>query len=269
MSLDVPQAVVQSRRYSLRLWRKRVLLAVFADIHANRPAFEACLAAARARSVERMICLGDYVGYGADPEWTVETVMALVANGAVAIRGNHDAAVLTTSETMNAEAQAAIEWTRGKLSLAQRRFLSDLPMTHEEDDRLYVHAEASSPARWRYVQSTADAARSLIATKALLTFCGHIHRPALYSMSVTAKMTSFVPSADVAVQLLRGRQWLAVAGSVGQPRDGNPAASFVTFDTERREITYCRVPYDVDAAAQRIRDNGLPLWLADRLAMGR
>jgi diadenosine tetraphosphatase ApaH/serine/threonine PP2A family protein phosphatase len=246
-----------------------VLLAVFADIHANRPAFEACLAAARARGVERMILLGDYVGYGADPEWTVETVMSLVESGAVAIRGNHDNAVLTASETMNAEAQAAIEWTRGKLSLAQRRFLGDLTMAYEDDDRLYVHSEASTPSRWRYVQSTADAARSMIATKALVTFCGHIHQPALYSMSVTAKMTSFVPSADVPVQLLRGRQWLAVVGSVGQPRDGNPAAAFVTFDTASREITYCRVPYDVDAAAQRIRDNGLPAWLADRLAMGR
>ena len=246
-----------------------MLLAVFADIHANRPAFEACLAAARACGVERMILLGDYVGYGADPEWTIETVMSLVESGAVAIRGNHDNAVLTASETMNAEAQAAIEWTRGKLSLAQRRFLGDLTMAYEDDDRLYVHSEASTPSRWRYVQSTADAARSMIATKALVTFCGHIHQPALYSMSVTAKMTSFVPSADVPVQLLRGRQWLAVAGSVGQPRDGNPAAAFVTFDTASREITYCRVPYDVDAAAQRIRDNGLPAWLADRLAIGR
>jgi len=246
-----------------------VLLAVFADIHANRLAFEACLAAARARKVERMILLGDYVGYGADPEWTVDTVMGLVEHGAFAIRGNHDDAVVMASETMNAEAQAAIEWTRGKLSLAQQRFLSQLPMSFEDDDRLYVHSEASSPARWRYVQSTADAARSMIATKALVSFCGHIHRPALYSMSVTAKMTSFVPTSDVAIRRLRGRQWLAVAGSVGQPRDGNPAAAFVTYDTASRDITYCRVPYDIDAAAQRIRDNGLPGWLADRLAMGR
>jgi len=246
-----------------------VLLAVFADIHANRQAFGACLAAARAQGAERMICLGDYVGYGADPEWTVETVMGLVEGGAVAVRGNHDNAVQTSAETMNAEAQAAIEWTRGRLSLAQQRFLAELPLTLAEDDRLYVHSEASSPARWRYVQSTADAARSMIATEAQLTFCGHIHKPSLYSMSVTAKMTSFVPTTGVAVQLLRGRQWLVVAGSVGQPRDGDPAASFLTFDTQTREITYCRVPYDVDAAAARIRANGLPTWLADRLTIGR
>ena len=246
-----------------------MLLAIFADIHANRPAFEACLAAARARKVERMILLGDFVGYGADPEWTVDTVMGLVETGAWAVRGNHDQAISAPGESMNAEAQAAIEWTRGRLSGPQRRFLAELPMMLSEEDRLYVHSEASNPPRWRYLQSAADAARSMIATQAQITFCGHIHQPALYSMSVTAKMTSFVPVSHVPVHLLRNRQWLAVVGSVGQPRDGDPAASFVTFDTETREITYCRTPYDVEAAAKRIRHNGLPLWLADRLAVGR
>jgi len=248
--------------------RERVLLAFFADIHANRSAFTACLAAARARGAERFILIGDYVGYGADPEWTVDTVMGLVEQGALAVRGNHDQAIGTPSETMNAEAQAAIEWTRGRLDAAQRRFLAELPLTLAEDDRLYVHAEASQPPRWRYVRSTTDAARSIAATDARITFCGHIHRPALYSMSVTAKMTSFVPTTGVSVRLLGGRHWLVVAGSVGQPRDGDPAASFVTYDTASREITYCRVPYDVEATAQRIRDNGLPLWLADRLSVG-
>jgi diadenosine tetraphosphatase ApaH/serine/threonine PP2A family protein phosphatase len=246
-----------------------VLLAIFADIHANRQAFTACLDFARAHGAERIICLGDYVGYGADPEWTVETVMNLVEKGALAVRGNHDSAIGTLAETMNAEAQAAIEWTRGKLSAPQRRFLVELPLTLQEDDRLYVHSEGSSPAKWRYVQSTADAGRSLLATAAHVTFCGHIHRPALYSISSTGKMTSFVPTSGVTVQLLQGRRWLTVVGSVGQPRDGDPAASFAMFDTTSREITYCRVPYDVDAAARRIRENGLPHWLADRLSVGR
>jgi len=253
----------------LRGGEERVLLCFFADIHANRPAFAACLEAARARGTDRFILIGDYVGYGADPEWTVDTVMGLVEQGALAVRGNHDQAIGTPSETMNAEAQAAIEWTRGRLDAGQRRFLAELPLMLTEDDRLYVHSEASQPPRWRYVRSTTDAARSIAATDAKITFCGHIHRPALFSMSVTAKMTSFVPATGVPVQLLAGRHWLAVLGSVGQPRDGNPAASFVTFDTASREITYCRVPYDVEAAAQRIRDNGLPHWLADRLSVGR
>jgi len=88
-------------------------------------------------------------------------------------------------------------------------------------------------------------------------------------MSPTAKITSFIPTADVPVQLSSSRQWLAVVGSVGQPRDGNPAAAFAMFDTETREISYCRVPYDIEAAAMRIRENGLPHWLADRLSVGR
>jgi len=246
-----------------------VLFAVFADIHANRQAFSACLDFARGRGAERMICLGDYVGYGADPEWTVETVMGLVDSGAMAVRGNHDTAIGSTAESMNAEAQAAIEWTRGRLSAPQRRFLAELPLTLQQEDRLYVHSEASSPANWRYVRGAPDAARSLQATTAHVTFCGHIHQPALYSMSSTAKMTSFVPTSGVSVQLLGGRQWLAVLGSVGQPRDGNPAASFAMLDTETAEITYCRVPYDFETAAARIRENGLPLWLADRLSVGR
>jgi len=246
-----------------------VLLAIFSDIHANRQAFAACLDAARARGADRTILLGDYVGYGADPEWTVETVMGLVERGAMAVRGNHDQAVGTFSENLNAQAQAAIEWTRGRLDAQQRKFLAQLPLVLEDEDRLYVHSEASSPARWRYVQDASGAARSIMATSARITFCGHIHQPALYAMSSAGKMTSFVPSGGVAVPLLPGRSWLAVLGSVGQPRDGSAAACFATFDTKANQITYCRVPYDTETAASRIRDNGLPSWLADRLLLGR
>jgi diadenosine tetraphosphatase ApaH/serine/threonine PP2A family protein phosphatase len=246
-----------------------VLLALFADVHANRQAFAACLEAARARGAERFILLGDIVGYGADPEWSVDTVMRLVEQGAIAVRGNHDDAIASPSETMNEVAQAAIDWTRGRLSAAQCAFLAGLPLTHDEDDRLCVHSEASDPTRWRYVQSTADAARSIVATAAQVTFCGHIHRPALYAMSASARMTSVVPTSGVGVQLREGRRWLAVLGSVGQPRDGNPAACFATYDTAAREITYCRVAYDVETAANRIKANGLPRWLAERLLQGR
>ncbi|MET4170038.1 putative phosphodiesterase [Bradyrhizobium sp. LA6.1] len=246
-----------------------MLLAVFSDIHGNRQAFEACLKVARAKGAERFVLLGDFVGYGADPEWVVDTVMGLVREGAIVVRGNHDEAVNTTTEAMNAEAQIAIEWTRGRLDVAQRRFLAELPMLVDEKERLYVHSEASSPQRWHYVRSTADAAKSLISTPAHVTFCGHIHRPALYSMSVTAKMTGLVPKTDVSVPLLRGRQWLAVLGSVGQPRDGDPSAAFVLFDTVSCQITYCRAPYDIASAANKIRENGLPPWLADRLSQGR
>ena len=246
-----------------------MLIAVFADVHANRQAFAACLAQARELGAERSVLLGDYVGYGADPEWTVTTVMDLVENGAVAVRGNHDTAVGNPRERLNVEAEIVIEWTRRALGAAERAFLDRLPLTLRDDERLYVHADASSPASWRYVTSVDAAAQSIIATSAAVTLCGHVHRPALYTMSATGKMAAFTPVVGSAIQLLPTRRWLAVLGSVGQPRDGNPAASYAMLDTARRELTYCRAPYDVDQAAAAIRNNGLPAWFADRLLVGK
>ena len=144
-----------------------------------------------------------------------------------------------------------------------------MPLTRQEDDRLYVHSEASHPARWHYVRDTPDAARSIAATDAHVTFCGHIHRPALYSMSSAAKMTSFIPIADMPVQLLGGRRWLAVLGSVGQPRDDNPDACYALLDEERDVLTFGRVRYDIRTAAHKIRAAGLPGSLAQRLKVGR
>lgn len=246
-----------------------MLIALFADIHANRQAFRACLLQARQHGAERSVLLGDYVGYGADPEWTVSTVMDLVGNGALAVRGNHDNAVGDPSEQLNVEAEVVMEWTRGELGLAERRFLADLPLELQDGERLYVHADASNPKGWRYVTNVEDAARSMMATPARVTFCGHVHRPALYTMSATGKLTAFTPVTGSAIHLLSGRRWLAVLGSVGQPRDGNPAASYAILDTTRSELTYCRAPYDVAEAAARIRDKGLPAWLADRLPLGK
>ena len=213
--------------------------------------------------------LGDYVGYGADPEWAVTTVMELVDKGAVAVLGNHDSAVANSREQMNLEAQIAIEWTRGELGASQRKFLAGLPLIANDGERLYVHSEASNPASWTYVTSTLEAARSITATSAQIGFCGHIHQPAVYSMSATAKMTAFTPTTGAAVPLLQGRRWLVVLGSVGQPRDGNPAASYAMLDTDKRELTYCRAAYDIEQAAAAIRKKGLPVWLANRLFQGR
>jgi diadenosine tetraphosphatase ApaH/serine/threonine PP2A family protein phosphatase len=102
-----------------------------------------------------------------------------------------------------------------------------------------------------------------------MIFSGHTHKPALYSLSITAQMTAFLPATKAAIPLLPGQRWLTVAGSVGQPRDGNPAAAYTLLDTGKKEITFCRVPYDADEAAARIRKTGLPLRLAERLLTGQ
>jgi diadenosine tetraphosphatase ApaH/serine/threonine PP2A family protein phosphatase len=246
-----------------------MLIAIFADIHSNRQAFSACLIDAYEQGAGRIVLLGDYVGYGADPVWTVNAVMDLVDSGAVAVLGNHDSAINNPRVRMNMVAQAAIDWTRDQLSASQRRFLAELPLTHTDGDRLYVHAEASDPQRWTYVTNIADAAHSITATSAHVTFCGHIHQPAVYSMVATAQMTGETPRTGIPIRLLSDQRWLAVVGSVGQPRDGDPAACYVMLDTERNAITYCRVPYDVEAAAAAIRKKGLPDWLAERLLFGQ
>ena len=213
--------------------------------------------------------LGDYVGYGANPAWCLDKTRELVSRGAIAVLGNHDAAVNDPTVRINPEAQLAIDWTRGRLGVEERRFLAELPLTVPEEDRLYVHGDASAPAKWNYVLTVEEASRSLRSTKAQITFCGHTHKPGIFSVTTVAKMTAFSPVTDVAVPLHGLRRWLVVLGSAGQPRDGIPAASYSMFDTTKKEITFHRVPYDIEGAADAIRKARLPLFFAERLFMGR
>jgi diadenosine tetraphosphatase ApaH/serine/threonine PP2A family protein phosphatase len=245
-----------------------MIIAILADIHANREALTACLADAARRNVDRFIFLGDYVGYGADPGWVVDRVIEHTARGALAILGNHDAAVCGAPETMNPAAQEAIEWTRHRLDATQRGFLERLPTTLTFDERLFVHASAHAPQHWHYIMDARDAGRSLQATTAQQTFCGHLHVPAIYHLSSTGKLIEFAPVAGTPIPLLRGRKWLAVIGSVGQPRDRNPTACYALLDDEQNTLTYIRVPYDVATAARKVREAGLPAILAVRLEQG-
>jgi diadenosine tetraphosphatase ApaH/serine/threonine PP2A family protein phosphatase len=248
-----------------------MLIALMADMHANREAFAACLEHAEREGAQRLVFLGDVVGYGADPEWVAETVMDRVARrGAVALLGNHDEAAIGRGRgDLNATAEAALAWTRTRLSAEAAAFLASLPLEVEEEDRLYVHADASDPADWRYVFEAEDARRSLEGTEARATFCGHTHVPRLFGITAAAKLTSFTPVPGVPVPLLRPRRWLSVLGAVGQPRDGNPAACYGMLDTARAELAWVRVPYDVETAAEKIRAAGLPESLALRLHRGR
>lgn len=246
-----------------------VRIALMSDIHANREAFEACLQDVRDRNTDRFLLLGDFVGYGADPVWVVDTVMELVAGGAVALLGNHDQAVSSSREEMNEDAEIAMSWTRGKLGTEARAFLAGLPMSFEEDKRLFVHANVQTARRWSYIDSSEAADRALESCEAQAVFCGHLHRPALYGITATGKTTSFRPVSNVTIPLPRHRRWLTVLGSIGQPRDGNPAASYAMLDTTANDITFVRVPYDVETAAAKIREAGLPDNLADRLRKGR
>lgn len=247
-----------------------MLIAILTDIHANREAFTACLAHAEERRAQRYAFLGDLVGYGADPGWVVDTVMEYVADGAIAVQGNHDAAISqATSKSMNPQAREVVEWTRSQLNERQRSFLERLPMTQETSHCLFVHATAADPHSWEYITGTVEALKSMYATPRRITFCGHVHEPALYNMSPTGKVSSFVPTGDSSIPLGTQRHWLVLPGSVGQPRDGNPAACYALYDDATHELIYFRVPYDYDTAAEKIRSAGLPQSVGNRLQHGR
>lgn len=244
-------------------------IAVLSDIHGNREAFAAVLADLAGRDVQRVALLGDLVGYGPDPEWCVDRAMALSAAGAICIRGNHDSAIDTPSESMNPVARAAIDWTRPRLSPEQRGFLSGLPLTAEVDETLFVHASAHSPQDWIYVTSAHSAMPCFRVHPARVFFCGHVHVPALYTRDRHAVVRDHAIPMGMPVPLIRSRRWLAVVGAVGQPRDGVPEAGYAIYDTGADTVTFRRVPYDVARTAARIRAEGLPEQLATRLMEGR
>jgi len=244
-----------------------VKLALFADVHANREALAAVLAHAAAQGVDRRAFLGDYVGYGADPGWVVDRLREHVDAGAIAVCGNHDAAVVQGPQpTMVADARAVVAWTRARLDAGQLAFLSALPLTQLEKDALFVHANAYAPSGWGYLQTRREAVHSLQATDRRFTFCGHVHVPMLYHLAGTGKAGEFKPSAGTAIPLSAHRRWLAIAGSVGQPRDGDPAACYAIFDSDEHVLTFQRVPYDHAAAAAKVRAAGLPERVAERLS---
>ncbi len=245
-------------------------IGLLSDIHGNREALDACLIHAAKQKVDQIIFLGDLVGYGADPAYVVDRVRSEMEKGARALLGNHDeAAIRGQTEGMNEYARAALEWTHRALDTDAQKFLSGLPIQISEEDRLFVHSEASAPHSWAYITDVVTAERSLRSTHHRLTFCGHVHKPQLYHMQPLKPPVLFVPQATTPIPLLGNRQWLAVLGAVGQPRDQNPQAAYSVYDTVKNELTYHRVPYDIETAAQKIHEARLPQILAARLFIGR
>ncbi|MGN6098257.1 MAG: metallophosphoesterase family protein [Bosea sp. (in: a-proteobacteria)] len=244
-------------------------IAVLADIHANREALDAVREAVDAEAPDAIVIAGDIVGYGPDPAYAVEIAAQYAASGAQIVLGNHDQAVRQEDRGMTKTAGDAIHWTRDQLSVEHRAFLAGLPLTVADEDRLYVHASADTPGRWHYVRDAQAAARSFDATGAHLIICGHTHVPAMFYARVGHPPVAFRPLDDQPAPLIATRRHLVVAGSVGQPRDGNPAACFALIDLEQQCVTMRRVPYDAETTARKVLAAGLPPALAMRLVSGR
>jgi predicted phosphodiesterase len=239
-------------------------IAVLSDVHANLTALDAVLADAGA--LDAVWQLGDIVGYGPEPDAVVER---LRDSGATGVRGNHDAAACGGSEIdwFNPDARRAMEWTRRSISAATVEWLSDLPDRRTQGACELVHGSYRDPL-WEYVTSESVAAANLaaLAPGTRVGLHGHTHMPvAFVEDGARLRLVRGRPGTSLE---LEGRRALVNPGSVGQPRDGNPDAAYLIWEPDADRVTWCRVPYDVAAVQQSMRDAGLPPSLAARLSVG-
>jgi diadenosine tetraphosphatase ApaH/serine/threonine PP2A family protein phosphatase len=244
-----------------------MVVALLSDIHANLEALEACLRHAHANRAERFVFLGDFVGYGSDAATVISIIMRYAADGALVVKGNHDDALERRASYMNEAVRHSIAWARAQLSAEQRAFIAALPLRLKAGRMCLVHASAVAPEKWSYIDSPGAALRSLRAADAVYTFSGHVHDQLLFA-EVQERAVQYRPVSGSPVAVGAHRCWLGLVGSVGQPRDGKPAAGYALFDETAERITFHRVPYDHDTAAAKIRKAGLSPALAHRVQKG-
>jgi len=239
--------------------------AIISDIHGNLAALEKVLKRIELEKCDKIICLGDVVGYGPFPNECV----ALVKNSCdFCLMGNHDHAALGLTDTkyFNTFAKMAIMWTRKALFDESREFLSGLPFQKSENDILFVHATPCEPVEWDYVLSSIDAMQNFHCFKEPVCFVGHSHVPVIFSLEENNAVTL---SRDRTKTLQERRRYIINVGSVGQPRDGNSRSAFVFFDTETHIHQLERLEYDIHATQRAMLGFDLPFFLVERLAHGQ
>jgi diadenosine tetraphosphatase ApaH/serine/threonine PP2A family protein phosphatase len=239
-----------------------VRVAVLSDIHANLAALDAVLAVIP--SVDEVWQLGDVVGYGPDPD---DVVTRLREVGAKGVRGNHDAAALggPEIESFNVDARHAMQWTRATINEASRAWLTALPERLERAAFTLVHGSPRDPI-WEYVTSAPVARAGIAALNTVAGLHGHTHIPVAY-IEEDGRLETMSPGSGSRLAL-EGRRMLLNPGSVGQPRDGIPTASWLMLDTDAGTATWQRTAYDVSSVQARMAEVGLPERLVARLAYG-
>ncbi|MBI2304739.1 MAG: metallophosphoesterase family protein [Chloroflexi bacterium] len=240
---------------------------ILADIHSNVEAFRAVLEDAEGgEGYHHLWCLGDIVGYGPDPEECVQLLRSL---DPVCVAGNHDWAAVGKLDVsqFNADAAAAASWTAQQLSPESKTYLSGLPLSPQEGDFTLVHGSPRDPI-WEYVISTPIARLCFAEFQTLYCLVGHSHIPHFYEHRPQTG-DCFLRAMPKGEPLMLGDTRLIInPGSVGQPRDGNPAASYLIYDSEARSLRHYRALYDVKATQQKMRRHGLPYRLIERLGFG-
>ncbi len=237
--------------------------AIFGDIHANLEALDAVLQDAAEHDCTHYVCIGDIVGYNANPHECLEVVREL---GCPVVKGNHDeeASLDTDLVGLNPLAEQSMRWTRDNLTEEDKEYLRDLKMVRQVRDYTVVHATLDTPSGWSYVTNKFDAMASFSYQYTPLCFFGHTHTPVTY-IKGTAVEVDRAQVVDVEI----GKKYFVNVGSVGQPRDGDPRPSYCIYDMGGQRIVNRRIEYDRAKAQGKIRDAGLPEMLAERLDLGK
>jgi diadenosine tetraphosphatase ApaH/serine/threonine PP2A family protein phosphatase len=226
-------------------------------------ALQVVVDAAKKEKVDGFYCVGDLVGYGAQPSECIKLIRDLQCK---TVAGNHDHAAIgrTVIEFFNPDAKLAVEWTRSKLSDEERAYLDKLPLVIKEEDFTISHATLHTPQFFEYIQTVFDAQLSFDLLENSVCFLGHSHVPVNFfnTMPVTY-------NTEPKVKLAKERRVLCNVGSVGQPRDGNPLAAWGLFDVSKKQVEVRRLQYDIASAARKIIESGLPKANAERLYLGR
>lgn len=242
---------------------------IVSDLHSNAEALRAVMSRIRRKRFDHVICLGDFVGYGAQPNQVLDT-MRTMRGGKLYIRGNHDrvAAGIEDGTGFNHAAKYAALWTRQHLSAPNRRFLKDLPLGPlQKDDVMMCHGSPHDEDEYVFNESHAAQVFTLYPGAPIILY-GHTHLPVVFSMTSGGRVEGAAIRGDATIRLEPGRRYLINPGSVGQPRDRNPLASFAMFDSQKMTVQFFRVEYDIARTQASILKAGLPRILADRLAIG-
>lgn len=242
-----------------------MIYAVISDIHGN---LEALLSVkdyieSYEKKIDKVICLGDIVGYGADPGDCISVTREL---SDVILAGNHDFAVceLNSIDDFNSYAKEAVLWTRNVLSDDEIEFLRNLPLEFREEDISFVHASLHRPESWRYLSGPGNAFIDFRIMEDKVLFVGHTHVPVIFKY--TGEKVETITSMET--QLESDKKYIVNPGGVGQPRDRDPRASFVIYDSDEKYVKGFRIDYNIEKAQSKIREAGLPEILAERLSRG-
>ena len=240
---------------------------IFSDIHGNLEALTVVLQQINECAPDKVICLGDVVGYGPNPNECIQQVHQAAD---LTIMGNHDHAVLGLTDIayFNQYARTAVLWTREVLSEENFKILSSYPFQQSTGDILFVHSTPLYPDRWDYIFNPLEGKYYLQHLEEQVCFIGHSHQPLFFEQDKNGRI-AFDRKPELSLTVREGCKYIVNVGSVGQPRDGNPQTSFAIYDSEEQRIEVKRLPYDLATTQKKMIEVNLPVFLIERLAHGR